>query len=68
MKFSPTTLLGYIQAIATAAIIGKPLYLYWTVTNYDAVTGLTVATAVSVAVNGVLAAVKGHFTADNKSN
>lgn len=67
LSFSPTTALGYVQVAATAAIIGHPLYLYWTVTNYDAVAGLTGATAMSVAVNSIIALVKSHFTADTPS-
>lgn len=65
MKFSPTTILGYLQVVATGAIIGKPLYLYWTVETYDSLAGLAAASAVTLAVNAIFAAVKGHFTADN---
>ena len=68
MKFSPTTFLGYVQSFGVACILGKPLYYYFAVKDYDAVQGLAIASALSVAFVSAIATVKGHFTADNPPN
>lgn len=68
MKFSPTTFLGYVQALVVVVVMSRPLYLYWTVDSYDAVSGLAVATAITTAAFGLLAIPRGHFTADNPPN
>ena len=64
MKISPTTLIGYVRLLTAVAIVAKPLYNYWTVENWNAASDTIIATAALGLVNGVLAAVAGHFTAD----
>lgn len=64
MKFSPTTLIGYARLIASLIVVGRPLYHYVTIQNWDAASETITATAALTLVNGVLSAVAGHFTAD----
>ena len=65
MKFSVTTLIGYIRLIASVAICGKPIYDYWTITNYNAVSEAAGAAALTALVQGAISAFAGHFTADS---
>lgn len=64
MTLSITTIIGYVRLIAAVAICGKPVYDYWTITNYNTVAAAAGAAAMMALVNGVISAVGGHFTAD----
>lgn len=63
-SLSPTTVLGYVRCLTAIAIVGKPLYDFYTVANWDAVKETIAATAALALVNGVLSAVQGHFQMD----
>lgn len=65
MKFSPTTVIGYARLVAALAICGKPVWDFYTITNYNSVAEVAGATGLLALVNGAISVVAGHFTADS---